>query len=160
MILGIFSFILFLFCAYIFSRDDFILLRKNISLEQVFNTIFISLPATFLASRVGYVFLKPSMHFLNPFIFLLIPYFPGLSLNAGIIGTVLFLYIYTKNQRMPFERLSDIFAVSFFIAESAIRLFSLGTNIIIKKHLILQEPFLFILYVAFSILFGFWLTSG
>src|SRR5258706_13282955 len=104
MILGVFSFILFLFCTYVLSREDFILLRKNISLEQVFNTIFISLPATFLASRVGYVFLNPRMHFLNPFIFLLIPYFPALSLIAAIIATLLFLYIYTKNQRMPFER--------------------------------------------------------
>src|SRR5258706_2081386 len=160
MILGVFSFILFLFCTYVLSREDFILLRKNISLEQVFNTIFISLPAAFLASRVGYIVIKPSVHFLNPFVFFLIPYFPGLSLNAGILGVILFLYLYSKNQKMPFERLFDIFAVSFFIVQTVIHFFSLVTNVVIKKHLILQEPVLFVLFVAFSILFAFWLTTG
>ncbi len=160
MIIGIFSFILFLFCTYVFSRDDFILLRKNISLEQVFNTVFISLPAAFIASRIGYILLKPNIRFLNPFVFFLIPYFPGLSLNAGILGIILFLYLYSKNQKIPFERLSDIFAVSFFIVQTVIYFFSLCTNIIIKRHIIIHEPVLFVLYVAFSILFVFWLTKG
>src|SRR5438270_6523068 len=109
----LFCFFIALFCIYLLSRDDFILLRKNITLEQVFNYAFVSLAVGILSARIVYVLLHPSLRYLNPLVFLIFPYFPGLSTIGGVIGVMIFLLAVSRKKKIPKGRLYDIFSLSF-----------------------------------------------
>ncbi len=104
---------IFLFALHFLSRDDFILLRKDVSLDSLFNIAFVMVPLSLLFSRLLFVITNPSGNFLNPLYFLLFPYFPGLSLVGGVLGTSIFLFFAFKFKKMPIERLLDLFALSF-----------------------------------------------
>jgi prolipoprotein diacylglyceryltransferase len=49
-------------------------------------------------------------------VFLLFPYFPGLSLPGGIIGGILFVMLHNKRKKIPAGRILDFFALSFLTA--------------------------------------------
>lgn len=107
------SFFIFLFFLHFVSRDDIVLMRRNISEDNIFNIAFLLLVVAVLSSRFFYVLLNPSENFLNPLYFLLFPYFPGLSLLGGVVGGSIFLYSIFKIKKMPTARLLDLFALSF-----------------------------------------------
>lgn len=113
MIIACVSFIIFLFATYLFSKDDFMLLRKNITTEHVFNVIFLGLIPTLFVSRLAFVLSHISKVYLNPLVFFIVPYFPGMSLPGGIIGAWLFVFWYTRAKKLPSLRLLDILSLSF-----------------------------------------------
>lgn len=129
MIIDIFCFIIFLFSVYQLSKDDFLFLRRGITLDHVFNTVFLSVPVAFLTSRLTYIFLHPSRGYFNPLVFLAVPYFPGLSLLGAIVGTWLFVSWYAKYAKIPQGRLLDILGISF--------LFALSIGILLQGFIIL-----------------------
>jgi len=92
----IIDFVLFLFRLYHVANDDYVLIKKNKTLEDVFNVAFITALIALLISRFFHVFLNPQPVFLNPLGFLLFPYFPGLSLTGGVIGGSIFLLFYLR----------------------------------------------------------------
>lgn len=106
-------FFIFLFSLYFLSHDDFVLLRRDISPDLIFNTAFLMVPVSLIFSRLFYVISNPSGNFLNPLYFLLFPYFPGLSLVGGVLGTGIFLFLFFRFKKMPVGRLLDLFALSF-----------------------------------------------
>ena len=112
----LFCFFIFLFSLYLLTRDDFVLIRKDVTLDKAFNITFITFAVSVLSSRILYIILNPSLDFLNPLVFLLFPYFPGLSLIGGVGGGVLFLLILCKYQKLPMGRLLDFFSISFLSA--------------------------------------------
>lgn len=124
-------FFFFLFVLHFLSRDDFVLLRKDISTEKVFNIAFAALPISLFFGRALYVINNPSSNFLNPLYFLLFPYFPGLSLIGAILGTSLFLYIIFRSKKMPIERLLDLFtfSLSAVMPLAVVGYFALNRNI-------------------------------
>ena len=75
-----------LFLIYTLSKEDFILLRKDISMDKLFNFIFLIFIVGLFSSRVIYAIIYSPRMFLNPLLFLLFPYFPGLSLLGGVVG--------------------------------------------------------------------------
>src|SRR3989344_6058385 len=89
-------FFIFLFALFVLTRDDFVLIRKDVTLDVVFNISFVAFAVSLTSSRILYVILNPSSDFLNPLVFLLFPYFPGLSLLGAVAGRVLFLVIICK----------------------------------------------------------------
>ncbi|EKD65104.1 MAG: hypothetical protein ACD_50C00190G0006 [uncultured bacterium] len=105
-------FFIFLFPVYLLSRDDFVLIRKDVTTENVFNIAFVLLAASLFAARVLYAVSNPSFSFLNPFVFFLFPYFPGLSLVGGVGGAALFLLMLSRFKKLPTGRLFDIFSIS------------------------------------------------
>lgn len=105
--------VLFLFKLYHIANDDFILAKKNILLEEVFNSAFICGVTALLFARIFYVMFHPNPVFLNPLGFLLFPYFPGLSLTGGVVGGILSLLIYSKIKKFPTERVFDFFSAAF-----------------------------------------------
>ncbi|HLD01875.1 MAG TPA: prolipoprotein diacylglyceryl transferase family protein [Patescibacteria group bacterium] len=111
-IFGILAIFTFLFCLYRLGKDDFIFLRKNISMEQLFNMAFFFIVVSLLTARVFYVLIHFSWQFLNPFVFFLIPYFPGLSFIGGMIGGLLFLLYYSEKMKLPKKRILDFFSLS------------------------------------------------
>jgi len=106
------SFFLFLFTLYVLSREDFVFLRKNISTEEIFNIAFFTAIFTLFFSRLFFVFSNFDLSYLNPFVFFLIPYFPGLSLVGGIIGYVITVMIITRQKQYPRGRFIDFFSIA------------------------------------------------
>lgn len=118
------GFLVFLFTLHILTREDYALMRKNISMEQLFNVaISVSVSSLFI-SRLVYVLLHPSKLYLNPLAFLLFPYFPGMSLIGGILGGVLTLWYMCRIKKYPFLKFLDFFALAFV---PALPLLTLGT---------------------------------
>ncbi|MDO8657734.1 MAG: prolipoprotein diacylglyceryl transferase [Candidatus Levybacteria bacterium] len=109
----IFCLLVFLFTLYRLTHDDYIFLRKDISLHQIFNAAFLDIFAGLIFSRFFYVVFNPDVKFLNPLVFILFPYFPGLSITGGIIGGAGFLFVYFRNKKIPAFRLFDFFSLSF-----------------------------------------------
>ncbi|MBI2074880.1 MAG: hypothetical protein HYT83_03545 [Candidatus Levybacteria bacterium] len=108
-----FCLFIFLFCLYTLSRDDFILIRKNVSQERVFNIMFIALLVSLFFARLVFVFFNYDSKFLNPLVFLLFPYFPGLSLVGALLGGAFFIAYYASSKKLPIGRLLDLFTITF-----------------------------------------------
>ena len=88
-IIIIVCFFVALFCLFRLGRDDVILIRKNVSMEQLFNLAFLScLPGVL----VGWF---------------------GNSLPVGIVAGALFLVLLSKSRKFPAGRIADIFSVAF-----------------------------------------------
>jgi len=107
------AFIIFLFLVFALSNDDFVLLRKNVSTEGLFNLAILTSFFGLFSARFLYVALNPNIKFLNPFVFFLFPYFPGLSLAGGVIGGSFFALFLASRNKMPGVRVLDIFSISF-----------------------------------------------
>ncbi len=134
MLIGSICFIIFLFTVYQLSKDDFIFLRKGVTVEDVFNTVFLSLPIVFLFSRLGYVLQHPSLHYFNPLVFLLVPYFPGLSFFGSVVGIGLFSTFYIERKKLPAKRFLDIVGISFLLSFS-IWILLLGIEVLMKNKI-------------------------
>lgn len=106
------SFFVFIFFLYFVSHDDFVLLRRDITSDNIFNIAFMLSGVALFSARLFYVIFHPSANFLNPLYFLLFPYFPGLSLLGGFTGGGIFLYAILKVKKMPVGRLMDLFTIS------------------------------------------------
>lgn len=114
-VLGI-CFFVSLFALFLFSRDDLTLLRKDVTLERMFNLFFLDFLVALFLSRAVFVILYSPEMLLNPLAFFLFPYFPGLSLVGGVIFGILFLVFYTRESRLPVGRILDFFALSFLVS--------------------------------------------
>lgn len=112
------SLIISLFCIYLISRDDFIFLRKDVTLEKIFNLVFLTFFSGLFFSRLIFVIIESPKMFLNPLAFFLFPYFPGLSLIGGVLGALVFLVYYTDIKQLPFEKILDVFSVGFLASLS------------------------------------------
>lgn len=110
------SFFIFLFSLYKLAKDDIVFIRKNISLDQLFNLVFLTSIAGLFSARLFYVLGNPDRGFLNPLVFLLFPYFPGLSLVGGVFGAILVLLYYGRHKKYPVGRILDFYVISLFAA--------------------------------------------
>src|SRR5260221_12872221 len=96
--------LVFLYSLYRFVRDDYIFIRKGISLEQSFDIAFIILWIGLFASR---------------FLYLLFHFYSGenilydffslkggeFSLTGGVIGGTIAIYLIGKYRKVPLGRL-------------------------------------------------------
>lgn len=114
-LLFIFCFLVFLFCLYSLGNDDLVMLRKNVTAEKIFNLAFLLGFVFLLFARIFYVAFNFRPGFLNPLVFFLFPYFPGLSLMGGVVGTIIFLSIFTA-KKLPGQRFFDLYALCFLLA--------------------------------------------
>lgn len=109
---------IFLYCVYVLANDDFIFLRRDVTMEKLFNIIFLGGMVSFFSARLFHGIFHSSAILSNPFYFLLVPYFPGLSLLGGIIGAgVFFLFLATRKKNpLPLGRMLDFFSIAFLIS--------------------------------------------
>lgn len=124
------SFIVYLFVLHILSREDWVLMRKNVTLEQLFNIAILTCIAGLFFARVFFIAFNPNWKYLNLLVFFWVPYFPGLSLSGGILGAVLFLLYYAKLKKFPFERVADLLSTVLLVA------FPIGLlgSLFLKEH--------------------------
>ena len=109
-------FFIFLYTVYLLSNDDFVILRRDIPMERIFNIVFLTALVSLFFSRLFYVIFHPNNIFGSLLGFLLFPYFPGLSLSGGILGGVLFSVFYFKINNLPLGRLFDFFSIGFLVS--------------------------------------------
>lgn len=131
------AFFIFLYCLYKFIKDDYVFIRKNISLEQLFDMIFGVIWISIFFSRFISFILNPlpsSNYFLTFFSL----QHGGLSLTGAVLGGLLALYAIGKYKKIPLGRLFDFFTLSFLIA---LPWGYLGFSLFLQK----QELFLFLL---------------
>jgi prolipoprotein diacylglyceryltransferase len=107
--------LIFLFSLYRLVKDDYIFIRKGISLEQSYDISFITLWVSLFFSKLLYVL----FHFSNKQN-IFVQFFSikngEFSLIGAIIGGVIALYIFSKYKKMPLGRMSDFFSLSFLYA--------------------------------------------
>lgn len=150
-VLIIFSSLIFLFTLFLLSREDFIFLRKNVSLYEVFDVAFLVLLFALFFARLCYVIFHFRPTYLNPLVFFLLPYYPGLSLVGGVLGALITILVLTKRHKYPRGRFLDFFAFAFL---SALPLGSLSYLVAGEKQtwFIAALPFLY-----YTLLFLFFL---
>jgi prolipoprotein diacylglyceryltransferase len=107
--------LVFLYALYRFVKDDYIFIRKGISLEQSFDIAFVTLWAGLFFARLLYLLL----HFKkgeNLFLDFLSFKNGGLSLTGAVLGGTLALYLFSRYKRLPLGRLGDFLSLSFLYA--------------------------------------------
>ena len=144
---------LFLFFVYSLSREDFVLFRKSIPLEKVFNFVFITLAISLFFARVVYVVFHFAPGFLNPLVFFIFPYFPGLSLAGGALGGMLFILLFAQRYKLPTGRIFDIFSLSYVATLPCLYLLEQITLVLQKKHIMPFVLMASIVYIALYIFF-------
>ncbi|MBI4089756.1 MAG: prolipoprotein diacylglyceryl transferase [Candidatus Levybacteria bacterium] len=107
----------FTYCVYLLAKDDFIFLRRDVTMDKIFNIIFLGSLCSLFFARLFYGFFGTKYIFANPLAFLLFPYFPGLSMLGGAVGaSVVFLFLArNKKNSLPLKRLADFFSIAFLI---------------------------------------------
>lgn len=112
-ILFLVSVALAFFMLFTLSKNDFVLMRRSVSLPQIFDNAFIALVVGFAISRIFFIFDSFLFTYLYSIQFLHIFLYPGLSLIGFYIGLVIILfYFYLKLK--AFSRAFDLYLVSFF----------------------------------------------
>ncbi|MCL5438739.1 MAG: prolipoprotein diacylglyceryl transferase [Patescibacteria group bacterium] len=146
-------FVIFLFCLYLLTKDDFVILRKNITMEQIFNTSFIAFFVAIFFARIFYVIFAFDEKFLNPLVFLVFPYFPGFSLIGAVFGGLVYFIIKSWRSKMPTKHILDLHSLSILPA----LVFGLFVDIILIKRSTISYaifiPFVFLGLFIFSLLF-------
>lgn len=143
-----FGFFIFLFSIFTFSKEDFLLLRKNISLDDFFNLSFVIFFISLFFSRLIFVLENFNPLYLHPLVFLIFPYFPGLSFSGAIFFGFLFFWFLLKRKKRPINRIFDIFSLSFAISFS-FQLFVLFLfNLLLKQFTFLIFAFLFLSFLT------------
>ncbi len=109
-------FFIFLYTVYLLSNDDFVILRRDIPMERIFNIVFLTALSSLFFSRLFYVIFHPNNIFGSLLGFLLFPYFPGLSLAGAVLGGFGFSILYFKLKNLPLGRLFDFFSIGFLVS--------------------------------------------
>lgn len=112
-ILFIFCLFLSLFLLYILVRHDFVLARKSLLLQEIFDTTFIAYLAFFAVGRITYILGEGRYGMLNVLKFFYIFKFPGLLFIGGFLGfgTVIY-FVFLKKKILL--RIFDIYCLSMY----------------------------------------------
>jgi prolipoprotein diacylglyceryltransferase len=143
----IFSSIIFLFSLYALCKEDFVLFRKNVDVESVFNVAFLTMFIGLFFARLFFVALYFKPLYLNPLAFLLFPYFPGLSLPGGILGGSIALILLMGGKKYPQGRIFDFFVTAILAAVVVGVLLLSGTTYAMTKKI----PLLFVIQFCITL---------
>lgn len=137
-----------LFIIYLLSRDDYSLLRKNISLDSVFNLAFLVLFGSLFFSRVFFILFHWKPIYENPLVFLLISSYSGLSFPGSIVGGMIILSALSLKKKLPTGRLFDIFSLSSLLGIFMYVFFNIIYLFFTKRNAVLLESVVFLCYVS------------
>ncbi len=105
----------FLYALYKLVKDDYVFIRKGITLEQAFDFAFISLWVSLIVSRLTFLLLHYQSG-KNIFLQFFSLKDPGLSLVGSVIGGTVALLVLGKYKKIPLGRIGDFFSLSFLFA--------------------------------------------
>jgi len=146
----IICFFIFLFSLYFLANDDMIIIKKDMPMDKVFNTAFLTALVALFFARFFYVIFYPREVFFSFLGFLLFPYFYGLSLLGGVLGGSVFLIAYAKYQKLPVAKIFDFFAFAFL---SCFPIGFLGFFVLTDKSYFPTFIFSFIIYSILLLIF-------
>lgn len=147
------GFIAFLFTLYEVSKDDTLFIRKNVTLDNLFTLAFFSVGIGLLFARLFYVFVNFSLNYLNPLVFFLVMYYPGLSFPGGLLAGAIFVLFYARRKKMPLGHTIDFFGISLLSAMP----FGFVANMFIEplssfRHIFLPAVVAFLFVVGIVVL--------
>lgn len=149
-----FGFLVFLLMMFVLSRDDLTLLRRNVSIEHVFNVSFLIGVTAFVMSRLFFVISTLDRYLFNPFAFFLIPRYPGLSLTGAVVGGIVAL-LFARRFDLPALRLFDhssVAALAAFCTGFTLLIpFRLLARVGASPLLLLQTAISFLLLLFFAL---------
>lgn len=151
---------LFLFSLFALGNDDVILLRKNITMEQMFNRTFLILALGLFFARFFYVVFHWSPGYLNPLVFFLFPYFPGLSLAGGVFGATVFLLFSRLSQKAYHDRFLDFLSLSLLFTIPIGMLGDMGIRFFLLRADVRAEGIVVVAYILLAMLFSKVLLPG
>lgn len=102
-----------LFLLYILSKQDFVLLRQNISLAQIFDAQVLSLISGFILGRIFYVINYGRFDLIHPLKFFHLIKYEGI-IPLGFFGGMALLLFTVFGSKKGLGRIYDIFAIAFF----------------------------------------------
>lgn len=112
-LVSLICFFIFFYIVYYLSRDDFVLVRKDIPIGKIFNLVILMSLFSVFISRLFFALSYPSGQLLNLLSFLAFNYFPGFSLTGAIAGAEIFIYLYCDYKKMPTGKIFDLLTLSF-----------------------------------------------
>ena len=101
------------FLLFVFSRHDFVLLRQNISLAQIFDLAIFVVIFAFLGGRIFFILNNFDVQLLHVLRFFHVLKFPGISSLGFALGGALTVVIFFGKKKAV-GRILDIFSISFF----------------------------------------------
>lgn len=141
--------VLFLYELYRLVKDDYIFIRKGISLEQSFDIAFITLWVSLFVSRILYL-----VFHINSVGNIFYDFFSfknnGFSLTGAIIGGTLAIYLLGKYKKIPLGRICDFLSLSFLYT---LPLVFLGNAFFVTKDQLLSVFLNAIIYFVLLLFF-------
>lgn len=109
---NVYAFGFFLFLAFLISTFILYQLAKDeLKEEEYFDAFLYTSIVGVICARFGFIIMHFNTFGFNILRFILVRETPGLSILTGIVGSVAFLYWYTRAHKLPFLHLLDIFSV-------------------------------------------------
>lgn len=121
-----------LFILYSLSRNDFVLMRKNISVTKMFNYTFCFFILGFIIGRLLFILDTQNYSYLSPLIFFHLLKFHGISV-LGIFLSAAIIYFLFIQDKVVIKRVLDIIYLSFLPLFSLNLLTASYTNIVFIK---------------------------
>lgn len=103
------SFIFSTFVIWKYAKEEF---KEDEYLDAYLYTSIIGL----ICARVFYIIFHFSDFGLNILRYIVVRETPGLSFEGGLIGTLIFLFLYSKRKKLNFYHLLDLFSVAGIVA--------------------------------------------
>ena len=149
LIIGTICFLIFLFFLYLLGKDDYVLIKKNFLIEQLFDLAIVGTLGGLIISRI----LEIILHFINKESFIL-QFFDitgsGFILTEVVLGCMIAFYIIMKYHKYPKGHLFDFYALAFLSCLPFCYLFNI---FFVKRNEIGYLLISGILYLLFQILF-------
>lgn len=133
------TFILFLFILFVLSKNDFMLLRKNISQVDLFNRSLLLVAGSIIFGRMFYILDKNMLSSFNPLKFLNFIEQPGVSLIGSFLGIFALSFLAYKDKKVipkildiTFLSLTPFFVLNiFYIANLSVIFKAIVCSIVI-----------------------------
>lgn len=110
--------VIFLFVFYYYVRDDLYFIRKGVSMEQLFNILFIGLFVSLISSRIFFLILNIDSSTTKFPLSIFTSRPAGISLFGGLLGLITAYMLLTKKRKVSRKRFFDYISVAltaFFI---------------------------------------------
>lgn len=119
----IICFVASLFILYLLTKHDFVLARKSLLLQEIYDVTFLGFLAFLVTGRILYIVSVLDFSLFNPLKFFHIFKFPGALFLGGLLGFWIVIYLFFKKKKI-LARLYDIYALSLF----PLFIFALGVS--------------------------------
>lgn len=115
-LIALFCFFILFYTLYILGKDDYVLIRKNLSLEQLFDFVFVGIFAGIILGEVLLIIFNISIREGDFISRIFSPMGAGFFLTGVVLGCIFVIYLLGKYRNLPMGRLFDFFSLAFLSA--------------------------------------------